>query len=55
MAIVAIEYMEHIAARESVFMKYGVCIQMFGFVALCLLRLQYQNIDLLLDFMPMLA
>jgi hypothetical protein len=55
LAIVAMEYMENITAREASFMKYGVCIQIWSFMVLCLLRLQYQSYDVFLDLMPVLT
>ena len=55
LAIVAMEYMENITAREASFMKYGVCIQVWSFMLLCVMRLHYPHSDVLLDLMPVLA
>jgi hypothetical protein len=54
LGIVAMEYMEDVQAREAAYMKYGVCIQIWGFLALCLLHFQYGG-DIFLHLMPMFA
>jgi hypothetical protein len=54
MGIVAMEYLDEVHAREASYMKYGVCVQIWGFMALFFLHFQYAN-ELFIDFIPMLA
>jgi hypothetical protein len=54
LGIVAMEYLEDVQAREAGYMKYGVCIQIWGFLALCFLHFQYGG-DIFLHLMPMFA
>ncbi len=55
LAIIAVEYLDNVNAREASLMKYGVCIQIWGFMALCVLRIEYQQVDMLIFMMPMLG
>ena len=53
LAIVALEYLENVTARESSLMKYGICIQIWSFMVLCVLHFEFQNDDIFLHLMPM--
>ncbi|HYF51162.1 MAG TPA: hypothetical protein VEJ63_17235 [Planctomycetota bacterium] len=52
MAIVALEYMENVTARESSLMKYGVCIQIWSFMVLCVLHFEFPTQDFFIHLMP---
>lgn len=54
LGIVAMEYLDGVEAREAAFMKYGVCVQVWGFLALCLCYFKYEN-EVFLHMMPMFA
>ena len=54
LGIVAMEYMEDVHANEAPYMKYGVCVQIWGFLALCLLYFEY-GFEIYLHLMPMFA
>jgi|GEM_PF-4819617 len=54
LGVVAVEYLDDVQAREAVYMKYGICVQIWGFILLCLLYMGYGN-DLFVALMPMLA
>jgi len=54
LGIVAMEYLEDVEAREASFMKYGVCVQVWGFLALCLMYFEY-SMEVFLHLMPMFA
>ena len=54
LATVAMEYLENVEAREAHYMKYGVCIQVWASMALCVLHYVFAD-DILLMFMPISA
>jgi len=52
MAIVALEYMENVTAREASLMKYGICIQIWSFMILCLFHFEFPAQELFIQMMP---
>lgn len=54
MGIVAMEYLDDVHAREAAYMKYGVCVQIWGFMALFFLHFQYAQ-EIFIDLIPMTA
>lgn len=54
MGIVAMEYLDDVQAREAAYMKYGVCVQIWGFMGLFFLYFQYAQ-EIFLQLIPMFA
>jgi hypothetical protein len=54
MGIVAMEYLDEVRAREASYMKYGVCVQIWGFMALFFLHFQYAQ-EIFVWLIPMFA
>jgi len=52
LAIIAMEHMEDLVVRDATFMKYGVYLQIAGFLTLCLLHLVWQSQEMFLAFVP---
>ena len=55
MAIVALEYMENVTAREASLMKYGICIQIWSFMILCVLHFEFPSQEMFMNLMPVMT
>src|SRR5689334_19112296 len=55
MAIVALEYMENVTAREASLMKYGICMQIWSFMILCVLHFEFPSQEMIMNLMPVMT
>jgi hypothetical protein len=55
MAIVALEYMENVTAREASLMKYGICMQIWSFMILCVLHFEFPSQEMFMNLMPVMT
>jgi hypothetical protein len=55
LAIIAMEYMDEVVASEAGLMKYGVIVQIWATMALCIIRFEFPGSEFFLHLMPILA